>query len=524
MKRRNPTAPQVCHCGDHFSDYQKGEIRTAVCRDLPVKYIHDDKLYCVFHFPSEEKKDEFALELNTKIQQEDYLFYGTWMPSEIDFSGHVFNKWANFEWVTFNHEATFKEAQFKANCQFLCASFKSAVSFNGAVFGKSENDYSPTNFHAAIFEGALDFNSSKFKRKVDFTECTFLVGYSSTVNEYPSPSYSSFSNATFEDEAHFEATTFGNLKQLENFDSFLFNETIFEKLANFQNVIFILQTDFSRAVFKRTADFRNTYIRTRLSFSGASFEGFAKFSGKGNNHNSWPKGSLDFTSVEIEKAEKISFQVVGLSPDSFISTDVRKFDFTDVKWKLKSFAFDWSRFKDTLFHKFAAQRRQSDYERLEVAYRRLAANAEDNAHYRHASKFRYTAFEIQRINRWYGRLPITLLWWYKWTSRYGENWGWATLILLAILGASAFLYTKVGFYVCPMDRPVSLSSSAGLCEIRPLDLDEASRHSLATATFQNIEFRRPASGIAETLVLIEKILAPIQAALIALAIRRKFMR
>lgn len=370
----------------------------------------------------------------------------------------------------------------------------------------------------------MDFNSAKFERKVDFTACNFLVGYSSTVNDYTSPSYSSFSNASFEDEAHFEGTTFGNPDEIMNFDSFFFSETTFEKLAKFQDVNFILQTDFSGAAFKRTADFRNTQVKTRLSFSGATFEGFAKFSSRDNKHNLWPKGTLDFTSVEIEKAEKISFQAVELKPDSFINTDVRKFDFTDVKWKLKSFAFDWSRFKDILFWKDAAKRRESDYERLQVVYRRLAANAEDNAHYRHASRFRYTAFDIQRINRWYGRLPITLLWWYKWTSRYGENWGWATIVLLTILAASAFMYTKVGFYVCPMDRPVSQSSAAGLCEIRALDLDEAARHSLTTATFQTVEFRRPATSVGETVVLVEKILAPLQAALIALSIRRKFMR
>ncbi len=171
-----------------------------------------------------------------------------------------------------------------------------------------------------------------------------------------------------------------------------------------------------------------------------------------------------------------------------------------------------------------AKKRESGYERLEVAYRRLAANAEESANYRHASRFRYTAFDIQRINRWYGRLPITLLWWYKWTSRYGENWGWATIVLAIVLAASAFLYTKVDFYVCPLDKPIAQSSSAGLCTIRTLDFYEASRHSLATATFQNVEYRKPITGWGETFILLEKIFAPLQAALLALAIRRKFMR
>jgi hypothetical protein len=50
------------------------------------------------------------------------------------------------------------------------------------------------------------------------------------------------------------------------------------------------------------------------------------------------------------------------------------------------------------------------------------------------------------------------------------------------------------------------------------------RHSLASATFQSTEYRKPIDGTGESLVLLEKIVAPLQAALLALAIRRKFMR
>ena len=35
---------------------------------------------------------------------------------------------------------------------------------------------------------------------------------------------------------------------------------------------------------------------------------------------------------------------------------------------------------------------------------------------------------------------------------------------------------------------------------------------------------RPATGVAQALVMVETILGPVQAALLALAIRRKFMR
>lgn len=511
MKKRN----EDCYCGDAFNKYQKRRIRNRVCRNLPVKYKHEEKFYCIFHFPSEEKKDEFALAFSERIEQEDYLFYGTWFPQIVDFSGHTFNKFADFESVTFNHEVSFDNAKFLANCQFISAVFKAMASFYKTIFSKNEEDDLVTNFHSATFENSVDFRSARFKNIADFADVKFLVENSSSVNPSPTFTHSSFSNSTFEEDAKFAGATFS---------SALFLETAFEKLADFRGADFILASNFSKAIFKKTADFRDTRIKSQLTFEGASFEDFAKFSGKDNKHNSWPKDNLNFSSVDIEKPEKISFQIVELKPDSFINTDVRRFDFTDIKWRIKNFAFDWSRFNNILFWKEEAKRRESGYEHLEVVYRRLAINAEERAHYRQASKFRFTAFDIQRINRWHGRLPITLLWWYKWTSRYGENWGWAAIVLVLVLSASAFVYTKVDFYVCPLDKPIVQSSSAGLCAIRTLDQYEASRHSLATATFQNVEYRKPTTGWGETFVILEKIFAPLQAALLALAIRRKFMR
>ena len=522
MSKRLEIKNPACYCGDAFNEYQKGHIRKSVCRNLPAKYRYENQDYCIFHYPSVEKKKEFGEALQERIKRGDYLFYGTWFPDVVDFSGHTFNKWADFEWVTFNNRVSFKNATFSANCQFICATFKAATSFYGAIIPKDDTNKLSTNFYSATFEDVVDFSSAKFQNRVEFQAAKFLVGNSSSVDPTSPAYYSSFYGASFEEEANFAGAVFGNPEK-ESLDSFSFSTVTFEKLANFHGAAFLISADFSKAIFKKTADFRDTRITTGLSFEGASFEGFAKFSGKNNNHSSWSKDGLNFTSVDIEKSEKISFQGVKLKPDSFINTDVRKFDFTDVQWKKKRFALDWSRFKYIRFWKDEAKRGESGYERLGTVYRRLAANAAENARYAEASDFRFTAFDIQRIKRWYGRLPITLLWWYKWTSRYGENWGWAAIVLLCILTAFAVLYSDTPFYVCPLQKPISQSISEGLCTIRALDYYEAARHSLATATFQNVEYRRPASGWGETFVLVEKILAPLQAALIALAIRRKFM-
>jgi hypothetical protein len=47
---------------------------------------------------------------------------------------------------------------------------------------------------------------------------------------------------------------------------------------------------------------------------------------------------------------------------------------------------------------------------------------------------------------------------------------------------------------------------------------------LTTATLQNVEYRKPLTVWGELWIILEKIFASLQAALLALAIRRKFMR
>lgn len=206
------------------------------------------------------------------------------------------------------------------------------------------------------------------------------------------------------------------------YNSFSFIETVFENTADFTSCDFWYYMNFSKARFEKNADFRETFFENSLNFDSAKFETFAKFSGKYSNYKSWNKNGFEFSNVEIEKPERIFFQTVQLKPDKFVNTDIRKFDFTDIDWEPKNFWLDWARFKDFRWWRKEARARKSGYISVEKVYRRFANYAEENNDYKSASKFRYTAFDIQRITPWYGRLPITLLWWYKWTSRYGENW------------------------------------------------------------------------------------------------------
>lgn len=515
-KLKNP----LCYCGERFNDFQRENIHKSVCRNNPVKFKDErGHFYCVFHYPNISKVDEFALAYDEKVQNEDYLFYGTWFPFEIDFLNHSFNKYADFIWTTFNFGVSFENAKFLDNCDFSCSKFQKRVSFKEAEFSKIENDTLPTRFHSVTFESVADFEKALFKNETDFSDSKFWIGYffDKDTEFLKFAINSSFSRAIFSEKVSFEKVRFG--KEIETNDSFLFSGTVFEKLANFQKAEFWLSTSFGGANFKKTADFRETFVKNSLSFEETSFEHFAKFSGKENKYSSWGKGSLNFSRVEVEKPDRISFQTLQLKPDAFTDTDVRKFDFTDIEWKPKNFRWDWSRFKDFLSKSEEARSRKSNYKRLEKVYRRFASYAEENNDYDGASKFRFTAFDIQRVNNWHGRQPFNLLWWYKLSSNYGESWLKALIFLILILSVFTVYYHFSYFSICPKN-----SADLSQCITRTMTWGEAIHQSLMTALLQNVEYRKSNLFWQDLIVILEKILAPIQAALLVLAIRRKFMR
>ncbi|MCI0336114.1 MAG: hypothetical protein L0226_00920 [Acidobacteria bacterium] len=82
---------------------------------------------------------------------------------------------------------------------------------------------------------------------------------------------------------------------------------------------------------------------------------------------------------------------------------------------------------------------------MAITYRQLAVNAEENHRYREASRFRYNAFEVQRVEKLNGLVPWRLDWWYWLASGYGESVGRAFVMFIVLIGLFAFGYTKVGF-------------------------------------------------------------------------------
>lgn len=498
--------PEPCAYLEKFAGNisQAQLITQHVCSNFKERYESfkgrdqsERKAYCIFHCPNSAKANEFKDAVWEKLNRGYYYFFGAWFPEAFDFSRIRFSTPANFEYCIFNDSVIFDNATFEAGADFTKMHCMENASFNYTNFvDVTETIGLETRFYSVEFEGEANFISTKFRNPTTFSEAKFYNGCS-------------FNQAVFKNDISFEKSTF---------TSAYFNEAIFEKNANFRGSEFST-ISFHQAAFRRVADFRDTIVKSSLGFQDATFEGFAKFSGKERNHNSWKMDALDFSFVDTEKSEQIRFHTLNLKPQSFLNTDVRKFEFTDIKWKMKYFGFDFSRLKDFLFWTEKAKRRKSEYELLSIVYRRLAANAEENNRYLEASKFRFRASELDRIgSHWYGRLTF-LSWLYKWSSRFGENYLWAIGVLVLLLATFAFYYHYAFFQICPKESNVNIP-----CATRTMDWKEATHQSFMTAALQNVEYRKTMTTEQDLLILLQKVLSPIQAALLLLAIRRKFMR
>ncbi len=135
-----------------------------------------------------------------------------------------------------------------------------------------------------------------------------------------------------------------------------------------------------------------------------------------------------------------------------------------------------------------------------------------------ASKFRYMSMDTRRREPG-GRFAfLSLHWWYWLASGYGERIGRASLMLLAVWLLFGLLYTQVGF----TRSRVEVADAIDLVG-EPVGFRRSFTYSLGVMSLQRPE-PKPLTDTAHALVTLETILGPVQAALLALSIRRKFMR
>lgn len=526
-----PESAFVCDC-------EEG-MRSA-CTGEPFYKEHEGKRYCVLHFPGTEKSGDFEKALQRKLENKDFDFSGVWFPDPLKFSEFKFGEGAYFGGTTFSAEVDFSRATFSAAAYFGGATFNKHATFRGATFS-AEVDFSRATFSEATF-----FSGATFKAAVTFDGATFNdIAWFTGIEGSPATfsararfhatifnNVAVFSGAIFSAAAHFYAATFNGANFADTTFSLSadfgrttfrgggrFRQATFGGAAEFNEATFTAHADFYRSTFTAAVDFSGSTFRAGADFRHATLKDSVKFEGRERSEVFSATLRLDIQLelqfARIEKPDRVSFHTLTLRPIWFVNVDTRKFDFTNVVWDQRSVNEEIRSLEDN----FVSSRL------LSIACRNLAVNAEENHRYREASRFRHMAMDVRRRKGLYGLAPWELNWWYWLASGYGERAAQAFLVLLGILLLSAVLYTQVGFV--RWEPRVASESDAAVAKRdgigSPLPMSRALAYSAAVMTFQKPE-PRPATTAAQLVVLVETILGPIQAALLALAIRRKFMR
>jgi hypothetical protein len=239
------------------------------------------------------------------------------------------------------------------------------------------------------------------------------------------------------------------------------------------------------------------------------------------------QSSLHFHSARIDKPDRVYFHTVTLRPHRFVNSDPSQFIFIDVTWEWEGGGIE------SEIESLTKNRVSSPHSLLAITCHQLADNAEANNRYEEASRFRYWAMDLARLTKWKGASFwktdwLHMLYWA--VSGYGERILRALGVLAVVWIVFVLLYTQVGFEQKPPKASNEGGSSATAASLiiedkigLPLEFSRAITYSLAVMSLQKPE-PKPLTGTAQTLVLLETILGPVQAALLALAIRRKFMR
>jgi hypothetical protein len=563
LRESKSTEKPRCDIQDKIVEGWRDEIRENICvkeSEHPLTKYTNGKYYCLFHLPTQEKDiTKFEEIFQTRLKEVEekisairelpkdkqifakikisYDFRYVWFPSDVNLENYKFEVRAFFISAIFSTRALFNSAIFSDYASFQHAIFSSYASFNWTKFFMANfNDAifsNEANYRLAEFSGSASFNRTKFMSITYFEWIKFMSDTSfrattfSADTSFKSTLFSTeadFHEATFTSDAYFIETTFGRT------GSTTFDDTSFAKGALFDRARFRNNVSFYSAMFGSESDvfFRKTFFAKNANFQYCAAQGYVRFS----NLRQGKENKFDFQEAAFENASRISFHTVRLFPNWFVNVDARKFVFTDIKWKNLDSERRNKNITAELENLKVRGIKEQSKRLLEIACRQLGVNAEENNRYEEAAKFRYMAMETKRLEELkHFSFSRFLIWLYKWTSSYGENWQHALGVLFIILFGFALIYTQTEFQTCPNNQPLAMSITE--CKTEPekckcqnggLNIKEAFTHSISTALFQNVEYRKPLTIWGELATYLEKILAPLQAALLALAIRRKFMR
>jgi hypothetical protein len=281
----------------------------------------------------------------------------------------------------------------------------------------------------------------------------------------------------------------------------------FEEPGDFSSAVFQGKADFSSATFKGEADFSSVTFEGKADFFGATFkeEGIFWF------FQTASETSLILRAAVIEKPGRFSFHSTSLGPSAFVDVIAQEFDFSDVEWF--SLPNGDKRTLEAEIETVEARgyEQPSSLRKLQKACRQLMNNAEENRDYPTANEFHYWSMELLRKEGWRHLGLVGTLYWIL--SGYGERPRRAFLMLVGMVTFFAILYMIEAGSIEHIGQGF-LYSLAALVRLTGVPAMDS-----LTKILQPSE-----PGLFQVLVTFEGILGPLQIGLLALAVRRKFMR
>ena len=532
--------------------------------EKPQHVVYSDmngKEYCLFHAPAEHKEmsvKEFNARVWERVQATTDLgdknaqcnFSGTIFPGDISFVSVSSFPAISFQGSRFNGDATFREVGFVGCTDFSSCFFGGKTDFSSSVFGELA-DFSSSKFEGGAnyisceFGGAVDFSGSNYNDFADFSSGVFKKGIA--FNNSKIVGNASFSSCEFGDDANFYSSVFGGdtsfrearfggsagFKDAHFSQSALFFKAQFEErdadfnLAHFKGQVNFCEVDFgghaifagvnfnSSAAYKavrfaRDADFSATFFNGRATFSESRFEGRSIFSIMSTSE----KANLIFAGCTISPVAITFDSCDPTCLDLTRQYDLEFFRFIESPWdkegkRIKARTED----VDALL-----QPTRDFYQRMKSKYK-----AENNEY--EASKWHIAEKEVQRkLLRQNGESKALriVLFLYRWSSRFGED---PVLAGGGVLGFIMITWLLLGLGgIVDGERliqgPTLPDSWESIANFGTVFMTLFKKVML----LKKVEFESQYGLIKGIVLILTRLVIPLQATLFAFALRNRFRR
>jgi uncharacterized protein YjbI with pentapeptide repeats len=543
-------------------EYQLPELTFEEHYQCPFTFegTHGTEPFCIFHQPKltldekakllpdkkqeEEMEQEFELKLSELLERlesdsqvEVLDLRGFRFPMIFEF-GRQLEKKLDLRYATFYQYAGFGSV---INVDEYCDTSRHMMygdalyGAEGAVFAKG------ADFSKATFMGDADFSKAIFSQMARFDETTFH-GFA-WFDETTFADSVSFISAAFRKSAYFTKTSF------EKKTDFVF--TTFDSNAFFNKTEFNQVADFSESIFNRGADFILTRFRDKAIFESSTFDKKVHFNNAYliDDPDNPSQAKYEFVNLNILKDADVVIEKVDLSKATFRDTNLELITFKDVTWaKPTSVIQHWFR-KKCLWDEFenTSIYVDLDYEKIAENYRQLVLNYEKKRDYDSAEDFHIGEMEMRRkkkgdilaSGRWYKHRWIAE--WlnsynlYRVASNYGTSYWQALCVLVILILVFSVFFLLAGFK--PSRDNVDASSRVIEYNVLPdinhrpvsieqlgLDYRDSILFTLSIITFQRERFYEPVGWQAYLCLCFAVLFLTAQAALVLLAVRRRFRR